>query len=198
TPGAPGNSPVGALPAIPAGSPPATSGAPGNSPVGATSMPGAPGSSPVTTAVPAPPAAQPVTTLSLSQTVTYACPVSQLADGQPQVPTSCSSLLSTQVVVPQVGFTTAPSAPGETSSPNVGLAAGSPVPVPATPTAGPGANSPVGATTLGTVVGSASAVGSVRPPGSTGAIPFTGAASGVKATTGFGVLAGVVGMLLLA
>ncbi|KAL8902702.1 MAG: hypothetical protein Q9207_004454 [Kuettlingeria erythrocarpa] len=197
TPGALGSSPVGTSPAVPAGSAPATPGSPGSSPVGGTYVPGAPGSSPVTAAAP-PPAAQPVTTLSLSQTVTYACPVSQLADGQPQAPASCSSLLSTQVVVPQVGFTTVPSAPGETSSPSVGLAAGSPAPVPATPTAGPGANSPVGATTFGTVVGSASAVGSVRPPGSTGAIPFTGAASGVKATTGFGVLAGVVGMLLLA
>ncbi|KAI4190157.1 MAG: hypothetical protein L6R41_000965 [Letrouitia leprolyta] len=174
-----GNAPIGSSP------PPIVAGAPGNSPVGATSPP-------------AGGAAAPVTVLSLSQTVTYACPVSQLADGQPQAPasSSCTSLLNTQVTVPQVGFTTGPPAPGASSS-NVGLAAGSPAPVPASPTPGPGGNSPVGATTFGTVVGSASAIGSTKPPGSTGAIPFTGAASSTK-VTGFGIFALTVGMLLLA
>ncbi|KAL8945065.1 MAG: hypothetical protein Q9216_000049 [Gyalolechia sp. 2 TL-2023] len=174
-----GNAPIGSSPI------PVVAGAPGNSPVGATSPPAAG-------------AAPPVTVLSLSQTVTYACPVSQLADGQPQAPvsSSCTSLLNTQVTVPQVGFTTAPPAPGASSS-NVGLAAGSPAPVPASPTAGPGGISPVGVTTFGTVVGSASAIGSTIPPGVTGVVPFTASASSTK-VTGFGILASVIGMLLLA
>ncbi|KAI4111181.1 MAG: hypothetical protein LQ345_006852, partial [Seirophora villosa] len=120
-----------------------------------------------------------------------------IADGQLQAPaaSSCSSLLVTSAVVPQVGFTTGPAAPGATGS-NVGLAAGSPAPVSASPTGvtGPGANSRVGATTFGTIVGSASGF---PPPGSTGSVPFTGAASNTKAT-GFGILAGVVGLLFLA
>ncbi|KAL9005949.1 MAG: hypothetical protein Q9188_001314 [Gyalolechia gomerana] len=196
TPPAP--SPATSAPALPPASPVPS----GNAPIGSSSAPvvaGAPGNSPVGAGPPpAPGAARPVTVLSLSQPVTYACPVSQLADGQPQAPasSSCTSLLNTQVTVPQVGFTTAPPAPGASSS-NVGLAAGSPAPVPAFPTAGPGGNSPVGATTFGTVVGSASAIGSTIPPASTGVIPFTGAASSTK-VSGFGILASVIGVLLLA
>ncbi|KAL8843326.1 MAG: hypothetical protein Q9170_000184 [Blastenia crenularia] len=174
----------------------------GNSPpVKVTSAPvvtRSPGNSPVGVTYPPAAAAPPVTTLTLSQTVTYACPVSQLADGQPQAPasSSCTSLLSTQVTVPQVGFTTAPASAGA-SSPSVGLAAGSPAPVLASPTAGPGRNSPVGTTTLGTVIGSASAIGSTQPPGSTGTIPFIGSASNIKVTS-FGVLAGLVSLIFLA
>ncbi|KAL8716303.1 MAG: hypothetical protein Q9220_000208 [cf. Caloplaca sp. 1 TL-2023] len=176
---------------------------------GITSAPvvaGSPISPPPGTTVVPPVVQQPVTTLSLSQTVSYACPVSQAADGQPQAPlssTSCASLLTTQVVVPQVGFETAPATPGATGagSPNVVLAAGSPAPVPANPTAtsGPGANSPVGAgaNTFATVVGSASVVGSTVP-GSTNPIPFTGAASNVKITGIGAFVAGVIGLLALA
>ncbi|KAI4242792.1 MAG: hypothetical protein L6R40_003856 [Gallowayella cf. fulva] len=155
---------------------------------------GPPANSPVGATVP-PPAPVPVTTLSLSQSVPYACPVSQLPDGQPQAPasSSCTSLLVTQVIVPQVGFTTGPAAPGVTSS-NVVLAAGSPAPAPANPTQGPLGNSPAGATTFGTIVGT---VGSTMPPGSTNpVIPFIGGASSTKAT-GLGLLAGVFGMLFL-
>ncbi|KAL8948049.1 MAG: hypothetical protein Q9222_005730 [Ikaeria aurantiellina] len=194
TSGAPVIPPASPAPETPAPgvtSAPVIAGTFNNSPAGATA---------------APPVVQnPVTTLSLSQTVSYACPVSQAADGQPQAPmssTSCASLLTTQVIVPQVGFETAPATPGATGggSPNVVLAAGSPAPAPAnpTPTAGPGANSPVGAgaNTFATVVGSASAVGSTVP-GSTNPLPFTGAASNVK-VTGFGALVGVVvGMMVL-
>ncbi|KAL9596142.1 MAG: hypothetical protein Q9219_006003 [cf. Caloplaca sp. 3 TL-2023] len=190
---------TGVQPPLPASPPPATPAPVGNSPLGVTSAPvvaGTLGSSPV--GANSPPPAAPVTTLTLSQTVTYDCPVSQLADGQPQAPasSSCTSLLNTQVTVPQVGFTTAPAAPGS-SSPSVGLAAGSPAPVPATPTPGSGGNSPVGATTFGTVVGSASAIGSNKPPGSTGSVPFIGAASNTK-VTGFGILVGAIAALFVA
>ena len=163
----------------------ATAGILGNSPVGATSPPaGAP---------------HPVTVLSLSTTVTSSCPVTQITDGQVQAPMSsiCSSVINTQVTVPQVGFTTAPGASGS-SSPNVGLAAGSPAPVPATPTPtpGPNGNSPIGVTTFGTIVGSASApVGSTKPGSSP--IPFVGGASSNKATI-FGIVAALVGTLFLA
>ncbi|KAL8768615.1 MAG: hypothetical protein Q9209_005174 [Squamulea sp. 1 TL-2023] len=163
---------------------------------GVSSVPSTVAISPVGGTIP-PPAANPVTTLSLSQPVPYACPVSQLPDGQPQAPvSSCTSLLVTQVVVPQVGFETAPAAPGVTS-PSVDLVAGSPAPVLATATSGPvgSENSPVGATTLGTVVGSPSAIGSTLPQG--GTVPFTGSASNIK-VTGLGPLAGVIGMLFLA
>ncbi|KAL9024806.1 MAG: hypothetical protein Q9196_006245, partial [Gyalolechia fulgens] len=193
TPPAP--APTTGAPALPPASPAPS----GNAPIGGSSASGALGNSPVgATPPPAAGVALPVTTLSLSQTVTYACPVSQIADGQPQAPvsSSCTSLLNTQVIVPQVGFTTALPAPGA-SSPNVGLAAGSPAPVPASPTAGPGTDSPVGATTFGTVVGSASAIGTTIPPGSTNVIPFTAAASSTK-VVGFGILASVVVVLLLA
>ncbi|KAL8933592.1 MAG: hypothetical protein Q9211_005699 [Gyalolechia sp. 1 TL-2023] len=193
TPPAP--APTTGAPALPPASPAPS----GNAPIGDSSASGALGNSPVgATPPPAAGVALPVTTLSLSQTVTYACPVSQIADGQPQAPvsSSCTSLLNTQVIVPQVGFTTALPAPGA-SSPNVRLAAGSPAPVPASPTAGPGTDSPVGATTFGTVVGSASAIGTTIPPGSTNVIPFTAAASSTK-VVGFGILASVVGVLLLA
>ncbi|KAL8669084.1 MAG: hypothetical protein Q9168_006309 [Polycauliona sp. 1 TL-2023] len=149
-----------------------------NSPVGATNEP---------------PAANPVTTLSLSQAVPYACPVSQLADGQPQAPaSSCSSMLVTQVTVPQVGFQTAPAAPGVTN-PSVNLVAGSPAPNPAITTAGAVAGENP-ATTFGTVVGSASPVGSTFPQGPI--VPFTAGASNIRAT-GFGILAGVIGMLFV-
>ncbi|KAL8991861.1 MAG: hypothetical protein Q9169_007585 [Polycauliona sp. 2 TL-2023] len=164
------------------GSPPVvdTSGAStvANSPVGATD---------------APSVANPVTTLSLSQAVPYACPVSQLPDGQPQAPvSSCSSMLVTQVIVPQVGFETAPAAPGVTN-PSVDLVAGSPASNPAVTTAGPVAGGNP-ATTFGTVVGSASAIASTFPQEPI--TPFTGGASGIK-VTGFGLLAGVLGMLLV-
>ncbi|KAL8641514.1 MAG: hypothetical protein Q9226_008623 [Calogaya cf. arnoldii] len=150
-----------------------------NSPAGATNPP---------------PAANPVTTLSLSQSVPYPCPVSQLADGQPQAPaSSCTSLLVTQVIVPQVGFETVPAAPGVTSNPSVDLVAGSPAPNPAVTTAGPVAGSGP-ASTFGTVVGSVNAVGSTFPQGPV--VPFTGGANSIKAT-GFGMLVGVVGLLFL-
>ncbi|KAL8732851.1 MAG: hypothetical protein Q9166_002452 [cf. Caloplaca sp. 2 TL-2023] len=190
---APANPPVGST--IPASSALVTpiAGSLGNVPIGESSV-SVPANPPVgSTRLPP---AQPVTTLRLSQPVTYPCPVSQLPDGQPQAPasSSCTSLLVTQVVVPQVGFTTAPAAPGVTN-PSVGLAAGSPAQVLATTTAGSIGSSPIGATTFGTVVGSASAVGSTIPQGAP--IPFTGSASNTK-TTGFGILAGLIGMLLLA
>lgn len=173
-----GNSPIGATEGIPQ-----PSSILDNSPVGAT---------------PPPAVAQPETTLILSQSVTYACPASQIADGQVQAPaaSSCTSLLVTSAIVPQVGFTTGPAAPGATGS-DVGLAAGTPAAVPASPTGanpGPGAISPVGATTFGTIVGSGTGF---LPPSPTGSVPFTGAASNTKAT-GFGILAGVIGLLFLA
>ncbi|KAL8779597.1 MAG: hypothetical protein Q9213_006859 [Squamulea squamosa] len=170
---------------------------PSSPPVGESSVPSTVANSPVGGTIP-PPAANPVTTLSLSQPVPYACPVSQLPDGQPQAPaSSCTSLLVTQVVVPQVGFETAPAAPGVTS-PSVDLVAGSPASVIATATSGPvgnNENSPVGATTFGTVVGSVSAIGSTFSQG--GTVPFTGSASSIK-VSGLGLLAGVIGMLFLA
>ncbi|KAL8809630.1 MAG: hypothetical protein Q9200_003248 [Gallowayella weberi] len=165
-----------------------------NSPVGGT-IPGNPlvtssvANSPVGGTIP-PPAPIPVTTIILSQNVPYACPVSQLPDGQPQAQASntCSSLLVTQVIVPQVGFTTGPAAPGVTSS-SVGLAAGSPAPVTATATQGP-----VGAvpTTFGTFVGSALPTGAGGP-----IVPFISAANSHK-VTGVGILvAAALGAVLL-
>lgn len=101
-------------------------------------------------------------------------------------------MLVTQATVPQVGFQTAPAAPGVTN-PSVDLVAGSPAPNPAVTTAGAVVGgSP--STTFGTVVGSASAIGSTFPQGPI--TPFMGGASNIKAT-GFGILAGVVGMLFL-
>ncbi|KAL8914887.1 MAG: hypothetical protein Q9171_000514 [Xanthocarpia ochracea] len=194
----PGN-PVPQPPSGPSGAPippsilpaPVTS-IPGNPvPIADSSVPSTVANSPAGATIPLP-AANPVTTLSLSQPVAYACPVSQLPDGQAQAPaSSCTSLLVTQVTVPQVGFETAPAAPGVTN-PSVELVAGSPAPVLATATAGPVGGSPT--TTFGTVVGTASAIGSTFPQGST--IPFTGSAGSTR-VTGFGVLAGVIGMLFL-
>ncbi|KAL8838854.1 MAG: hypothetical protein Q9176_004789 [Flavoplaca citrina] len=149
-----------------------------NSPAGATNPPRA---------------AYPVTTLTLSQSVPYACPVSQLPDGQSQAPaSSCTSILVTQVVVPQVGFETASAASGA-STPSVDLVAGSPAPNSAITTAGPIAGgSP--ATTFGTVVGSVTPIGSTFPQAPI--TPFTGSASNTKAT-GFGIVAGVVVLLFI-
>ncbi|KAI4199165.1 MAG: hypothetical protein LQ350_004795 [Teloschistes chrysophthalmus] len=182
-----GNSPVGNSPAgnSPVGNSPVGNSPVGNAPVGTT------GNSPAgaTTAVPVP--AAPVTTISVSVN----CPVSQIADGQVQAPTSSSCVSVISVSVPQVAFSTAgAAAPGSSGTPNIILAAGSPAPVSATPTPTPGAgaNSPIGATTLGTVP-----VGSTRPPNSTGSIPFTGSASNFK-VTGFSVFLGLVAMLVFA
>ncbi|KAI4253751.1 MAG: hypothetical protein LQ352_003498 [Teloschistes flavicans] len=162
----------------------------GNLPVGVTS---AFGNSPVGATSPLP--AAPVTTISVSVN----CPVSQIADGQVQAPTSSSCISVISASVPQVAFYTAgAAAPSSGGAPNVVLAAGSPAPVAATPTPTPGAgaNSPIGATTLGTV-----AVGSTRPSnatgGSGGSIPFTGSASNIK-VTGFSVVVGLVVMLVFA
>ncbi|KAI4251266.1 MAG: hypothetical protein L6R42_008453, partial [Xanthoria sp. 1 TBL-2021] len=189
-PSGPSNAPI-----VPPASLPSITSVPSNAgspPIVVTSVPSTVANSPVGGTIP-PPAANPVTTLSLSQPVPYACPASQLPDGQPQAPaSSCSSMLVTQAIVPQVGFQTAPAAPGVTN-PSVDLVAGSPAPNPAVTTAGPVAGgSP--STTFGTVVGSASAIGSTFPQGPI--TPFTGGASNTKAT-GFGILAGVVGMLFL-
>ncbi|KAL8862078.1 MAG: hypothetical protein Q9178_001533 [Gyalolechia marmorata] len=163
---------------------------PGNPvPIADSSVPSTVANSPAGATI-QPSAANPVTTLSLSQPVAYACPVSQLPEGQAPAPaSSCTSLLVTQVTVPQVGFETAPAAPG-VINPSVELVAGSPAPVLATATAGPVGGSPT--TTFGTVVGTASAIGSTFPQGST--IPFTGSASSTR-VTGFSVLAGVIGIL---
>ncbi|KAI4106347.1 MAG: hypothetical protein LQ339_003084 [Xanthoria mediterranea] len=191
-PSGPSSAPI-VLPASSASITSAPSNAGGPPAVG-TSVPSTVANSPVGGTIP-PPAANPVTTLSLSQPVPYACPVSQLPDGQPQAPaSSCTSLLVTQVIVPQVGFETVPAAPGVTN-PSVDLVAGSPAPNPAVTTAGPVAgngNSP--ATTFGTVVGSVSAIGSTFPQAPI--TPFTGSASNIK-ITGFGILAVVVGILFL-
>ncbi|KAL8680931.1 MAG: hypothetical protein Q9186_002891 [Xanthomendoza sp. 1 TL-2023] len=171
-------------PASPAPENPASPPVPEN-PIATSSV----ANSPVGGTIP-PPAPIPVTTITLSQTVPSACPVSQLADGQPQAPASntCSSLLVTQVVVPQVGFATGPAAPGVTSS-SVGLVAGSPAPVTATATQGPVGGVP---TTFGTFVGGASPTGVSGP-----VVPFIGAANSHKATTGFGILVAALGAVLL-
>ncbi|KAL8665113.1 MAG: hypothetical protein Q9202_002513 [Teloschistes flavicans] len=162
----------------------------GNSPGGVTSTFG---NSPVGATSPLP--AAPVTTISVSVN----CPVSQIADGQVQAPTSSSCISVISASVPQVAFYTAGAAAHSSGgAPNVVLAAGSPAPVAATPTPTPGAgaNSPIGATTLGTVP-----VGSTRPSnatgGSGGSIPFTGSASNIK-VTGFSVFVGLVVMLVFA
>ncbi|KAL9611998.1 MAG: hypothetical protein Q9167_003398 [Letrouitia subvulpina] len=173
------------VPGTPTPAPPAT-GVPGTSPVGVSPPPYNP-------------AGSPVTTLSLNTTLPAPCPaVTQAADGQPVVPLSsgCSTVINTQVVVPQVHITTGAPAPGASGS-NVGLAAGSPPAVPAyqTPAAGVPGNSPYVPTTLGTIVGSASVV--VQPPGQTSPIAFAGDAPSLKATT-FGIFAGFVAVLVLA
>ncbi|KAL8742129.1 MAG: hypothetical protein Q9190_005342 [Brigantiaea leucoxantha] len=170
------------VPVVPAPATPAP-GAPGNSPIGASPPPAG-------TTIP-----QPVTTLILSTTLTTPCPaVTQASDGQPVVPTSsvCSTVINTQVTVPQVQLTTGGPAPGASGGSNVGLAAGSPAPVVASPTPVPGApgSSPYSPTTLGTVVGS------VQPPGVTSPIPFAGSASSINANS-FGVFAGLAVILAI-
>ncbi|KAL8806366.1 MAG: hypothetical protein Q9182_001396 [Xanthomendoza sp. 2 TL-2023] len=197
SPPVPGNPASPPVPGNPASPPvpgnPASPSAPGNP--ASPSVPGNPlatssvANSPVGGTIP-PPAPIPVTTIILSQNVPSACPVSQLPDGQPQAPASntCSSLLVTQVIVPQVGFTTGPAGPGVTSS-SVGLAAGSPAPVTATATRGP-----VGAvpTTFGTFVGSALPTGAGGP-----IVPFISAAHSHK-VSGVGILvAALLGAVLM-
>lgn len=119
--------------------------------------------------------AAPYTVIPVSTTVTLPCPsgasmgsVSQLPDGQPQAagqtltqttPESCTttSVLQTQVTVPQVAFTT--------SGSDVGLVAGTAPPPGETPPSQPPTE--------------AGAVGSNTPiaPTSTGVTPFTGGAA---------------------
>ena len=164
----------------------------GSPPIGGPSVTNTVANSPAGATNP-PPAANLVTTLSLSQPVPYACPVSQLPDGQIQAPaSSCTSILITQVVVPQVGFETASAASGA-STPSVDLVAGSPAPNPAITTAGPIAGGGP-ATTFGTVVGSVTPIGSTFPQAPI--TPFTGSASDIKAR-GFVVLAGMVALFFL-
>lgn len=85
---------------------------------------------------------------------------------------STTSVINTSVTVPQVAFHTGPKS-------SVGLVAGTPAPASASPTAGPGANSPVQGQGQAKGPGSPSASGSpvttsAKPTGST--TPFTGAA----------------------
>ncbi|KAI4166221.1 MAG: hypothetical protein LQ342_000107 [Letrouitia transgressa] len=194
----PGYPPAGGSPALTGGAPVPVPGTPAPAPT----VTGTPGNSLVGVSPPSyAPAGQPVTTLNLNTTLPAPCPaVTQAADGQPVVPLSsgCSTVINTQVVVPQVHITTGVPAPGASGS-NVGLAAGSPPAVPAYQTPAPGApgNSPYVPTTLGTAVGSASIVGSVQPPGPTNPIAFAGDAHSLKATT-FSIFAGFVAILVLA
>lgn len=86
----------------------------------------------------------PQTTVSISTTITISCPASYAtirgssAVGAAPMASGCTttSLLNTQVIVPQVAFSTMH--PGQ-----VGLVAGTPAPAPAAPTAGPGVKAPI-------------------------------------------------------
>ncbi len=114
-----------------------------NVPISITLGPGpivtpAPSGSPATQAgtITAPaPVSLPVTIISLVETVTLPITyISGSSTGQPISSSFIISVISTQVTVPQVKFTTDTLPAGATGRPDVGLAAGSPVPVTAIPT----------------------------------------------------------------
>ncbi|KAK3167340.1 hypothetical protein OEA41_010467 [Lepraria neglecta] len=165
------------------GSAPPAANTPG--PVGSpapTSAPAAPPAAAATTAAPAPAAGTPApapqlppTTISISTTVTLPCPVApanQISDGQVQaqtgMPSGCTTtqLLTTQVTLPQVAFST-----GASSS--VGLVAGTPAPAQAAATGAPAAPAP--AAPVPGVAGASSSA-PISTPTSTVA-PFKGAAA---------------------
>ncbi|MCJ1343016.1 hypothetical protein MMC31_001205 [Peltigera leucophlebia] len=128
----------------------------------------------------------PVTTISLVKTVTV--PISFTAGpsvGQ-AIPSSFTiSVISTEVTVPQVKFTTETLPPGVTGSPDVGLVGGVPASVPANPTT-------VGLSTFATGRLSTGAQQTIG----TSALPFPGSAT----RTGSGILGalfvGALGLLM--
>lgn len=140
---------------------------------------------------PTPPTPPAVTTISIVQTVTVPCTFSSgISAGQPIPASSTVSLLSTRVTVPQVNFATQQPAEGATGSPDIILAAGSPAPVSAIPTAtSPSVPyGPAGGTTFATgVLPSGS-----NPPANTSLAPFTGGAGRMTIVSMSTVIVGFV------
>jgi len=130
----------------------------------------------------------PVTTITLHTVVTVPCS----ASGTVIPSSSTTTTIHTVVTVPAVHFDTqtAAAAAGATAAPSVGLAAGSPSPVAASPTSVP----------TGTVAAVASSVKSTAAPVATGAgiTPFQGAAVNVHAKGAVvALIAGGVALLML-
>ena len=119
-------------------------------------------------------AAQPVTTISLSTTVTVQC---SAGSGQSSMAGGCSSVsvLSTQVAVPQVAFTTAQ--PGK-----VGLVAGTPAPAQAVATPAPAA--PVNSAPNSPAVPASVPPPAAAPAGTGGITPYYSPSASVQAFTG--------------
>lgn len=146
---------------------------------------------------PSPPTPAPVTTISIVQTVTVPCTFSAgISAGQPIPSSSTTSLLSTKVTVPQVQFATQKPAEGATGSPNIILAAGSPAPVPAIPTAT--SPSVPYSSTAGTTFATGVLPSGQRPPANTSlASLFTGGAGRVAAGNMGAVMVGFMALLFI-
>ena len=135
------------------------------------------------------PASIPATIISLVKTVTIPLTYpSGPSSGQPIPSSSTISILSTQVTVPQVKFTTQIVEAGATGAPEVGLAAGSPAPVQAIPTgvAGPTA----GLSTFATGV----LPTGYKPTVQTSVRPFTGGAGRIGSGIVGAMIVGAVGI----
>lgn len=132
------------------------------------------------------PVSIPVTTISLVKTVTIPISFTTGSSVGQAIPSSfTTSVISTEVIVPQVKFTTDTLPPGVTGSPDVGLVGGVPASVPAYPTTVGRSTFATGRLSTGT-----------RPTVGPSALPFQGGAT----RTGSGILGalfvGALGLLM--
>ncbi|KAF1987185.1 hypothetical protein K402DRAFT_392884 [Aulographum hederae CBS 113979] len=170
------------IPAPPA--PPAVS----SGPIAPPPAPPAVSSGPVAPPAPAPAPtsapAVPYTTVTISQVVTVPCTYSTGESAGNTIPSSSTtSMLSTEVTVPQVGFTSSGSSVGL-----IPAGTPAPAPVPATTPAAGGSVPAYGTGTIGTIV---------VPSTTTGGLPlFTGGAA-AKKVGGSLAFAGVVALFAL-
>ena len=154
----------------------------------------APAGSAVTAGVitpPPAPASIPATTISLVKPVRI--PIlyqSGPLAGQPVPSSSTISILSTQVTVPQVKFTTENVEAGATGVPEIDLAAGSPAPVQATPTGVAGPTAGLSSFATGVLP---SGYGPTAQPS---VKPFPGAANRIGSGIMGAMIVGTVGLWL--
>ncbi|MCJ1462203.1 hypothetical protein MMC07_000803 [Pseudocyphellaria aurata] len=158
----------------------------------ATHAPAAPASGAVIAGVitpPPAPASIPVTTISLVKTftipVTFA---SGPSAGQPIPASSTISILSTQVIVPQVKFTTETAEAGATGAPEIDLAAGRPYPVQAIPTGVAGPTAGLSTFATGTLPSG------YKPTSQTSVQTFTGGAERIGCGIVGAMMVGAVGL----